>query len=404
MKTLFILVDALKSTYLTHDNMPFLYALSQKGKYIKNIIPSPGFCERSEIFTGLDSYDSGNFCAIGYLPEQSSYCKEKMPLFVFEMLGLLSKRYARSLAWHYYYKKQFSMGVYQIPYRSLSKYALTEDGKDNFVVKENILDSIIASGKTYTLDFFTSLNLRNNTRDIRRTIDECLNEGIDFIPYYIGEVDDAGHKYGNETEKIRPVLMKVDQIIEKLVTYALSQKYGVVVLGDHGMVPVSSRIDIEATIGRTKLKLHRDYEMFLDSTLARFWTYHPEASSIIRAELMNLHDFGIVIDSANCNQWRIPMDILCADGSPVYGDIIWCANSGVLISPDYFNPSSKELLGMHGYLKNCIGDGTGLLVSYYEGCEAEWSRQLHLSGVCGLICRMISVTPPNSTGWERKIT
>ena len=73
MKTIFVLVDALKTLYLTEDNMPFLFSLSQKSLYIKEILPCAGVCERSEIFSGLDGYDTGNFTAIGYIPEESPY-------------------------------------------------------------------------------------------------------------------------------------------------------------------------------------------------------------------------------------------------------------------------------------------------------------------------------------------
>ena len=33
----------------------------------------------------------------------------------------------------------------------------------------------------------------------------------------------------------------------------------------------------------------------------------------------------------------------------MYGDLIWLCNEGVVISPDYFSPSNKVILGMHGY-------------------------------------------------------
>ena len=50
MKIILFLLDAYKGEYLSKSNTPFLYNLSKKGKYIENIIPSAGFCERTEIF------------------------------------------------------------------------------------------------------------------------------------------------------------------------------------------------------------------------------------------------------------------------------------------------------------------------------------------------------------------
>lgn len=405
MKTLFILVDALKSNYLTSENMPFLDSLSKNGFHIQNIIPSPGFCERSEIFTGLDSYDSGNFSAIGYLPEYSPYKNEKIKLHIFEMFSCISKRYARSLAWLYYHKKALGMSIYQIPYKSLYKYALTEDGVDNFIRKKSILDSLDAAGKTYTLEFFTSLNSQNHTRCAKRTVEECINLGIDFIPFYIGEIDAVGHLYGSDIEKIRHSLIEVDKKIKKMYNYAYSRGYCVVVLGDHGMVPVSTRINMEEIMSKAKLKPYRDFEMFLDSTVARFWTQNKKVFVAIKEELKKLNKFGVVVDSSNSEQRRIPLDIKCEEGNSVYGDVLWCANPGILITPDYFNPITKKLNGMHGYLKTDMQNGTGLLVSHYNGCKAQKIDQLPLSGVCAYLCCMLDIMLPNSitNGWERTI-
>ena len=92
MKTVFLLVDALKSLYLTEENMPFLYSLSKKGYYVKQVIPCAGFCERSEIFSGLDGYDTGNFTAIGYLPGSSPYKDDGLVLSLFELIKRMSPR------------------------------------------------------------------------------------------------------------------------------------------------------------------------------------------------------------------------------------------------------------------------------------------------------------------------
>ena len=50
--------------YISKNQLFFIY-LKEQNLYVKKLIPSPGFCERSEIFTGLKPEKSGNFLAYG---------------------------------------------------------------------------------------------------------------------------------------------------------------------------------------------------------------------------------------------------------------------------------------------------------------------------------------------------
>ena len=63
---LVILLDAFRWDYLNPDDAPYLHKLSHEGIYVKKLKASAGFCERSEIFTGSNPADSGNFTAITF--------------------------------------------------------------------------------------------------------------------------------------------------------------------------------------------------------------------------------------------------------------------------------------------------------------------------------------------------
>ena len=58
-KFIFILLDAFRSDYINSNNTPFLNSLKEKSIYYKQVNPSIGFCERSEIFTGKKSLELG---------------------------------------------------------------------------------------------------------------------------------------------------------------------------------------------------------------------------------------------------------------------------------------------------------------------------------------------------------
>lgn len=398
MKTVFVLVDALKSLYLTEDNMPFLYSLSRKGRYVKQIIPCAGFCERSEIFSGLDSYETGNFSAIGYLPEESPYKGDQLILWIAEVLEMLNSRVARKLFRMWRLKHRRRLNPYRIPFRSLRFLALTEDGNVQLKPHRLIFDELRKKKLSYTLDGFTALSdigKRTNLEPVEFIASE-VKKCTDFIPIYIGTIDGVGHRFGIDIDNIRPYLLDVDKQLNEIWNIANEHGYSLCILGDHGMVPVTKKIDVMRAINSLNCKLHKDYEVFYDSTFVRFWFMNDVAQNSINNCLdKEFSDYGFKVDKINCVKYRIPLDIYSNDGNPVYGDLIWCANPGVLIFPDYFHSSVESENGMHGYIELVEGHGTGLLVEMYEGIKAEIIERAKSSSICGILCGLLNINEPN---------
>ena len=405
MKVVFVLVDALKSLYLTEENMPFLYSLSQKGYYIRQIIPCSGFCERSEIFSGLDGYDTGNFTAIGYLPEVSPYKDDGLMLGVFNIIKMISPRLYGRIFRHWRKVNNKAMNGYRIPPRSLKKFALTEDGEKKLISHNNIFQSLDENGLSYSLDGFTSLaDLKRRTEQtVEDLVSNEISKRTDFIPVYIGETDSIGHQYGSDIEHIRPTLRSVDKKLNMIYEMSRKAGYAFCVMGDHGMVPVEKKVDILSVITNTGCQLHKDYEAFYDSTMVRFWFYNEMAQRKIQKSLNDkFSDFGFFVDQSNCFKYRIPLDLVSEEGKPVYGDLVWCANPGVLVSPDYFHSSSESENGMHGYIDVVDGHGTGLFVAWYDGMTFFSKDKAHSSEICGELCKLLSIKHPNSN-WKRII-
>ena len=48
-KVILVLLDACRGDYINSDDTPFLARLSEEGRYYKYLVPSFGFCERTEI-------------------------------------------------------------------------------------------------------------------------------------------------------------------------------------------------------------------------------------------------------------------------------------------------------------------------------------------------------------------
>lgn len=405
MKLVFVLVDALKSSYVTPDNMPFLYDFCTKGTYYSSVIPSPGFCERSEIFTGLDCFQSGNCTAIGYMPEQSAYRNEKFSLFVARILELVIPKATRYAFDKYFRIRKKRMKSYLIPYSVLDKFALTEDGNTPLIDCRDIFDSLRESGLTYSLDGFTSLASSGQIglSAVSDFVKEGIDKALDFLPVYLGEADSSGHEFGADIEGMSNTLRRIDDLLSVLFDLAKGNGYAFAVLGDHGMVPVEVRVDVNKIVKQLGLKLGKDYLMFLDSTIVRFWFFNSVArQKIISCCKERLSQYGQLIDADNYETYNIPLDILNQQGMPVYGDLMWCANPGVLITPDYFNPPSKLVKGMHGYLITDPDDGVGMLA--FSSQEIRKEKTIALSDVCDKLCKLLGIAAPNDkTDWRRVI-
>ena len=92
MPVVLLLLDALRYDYVNVNTMPFLSALSLQSRYYKHIIPSYGFCERTEILTGMKPDISGYFTAIGYDKIGSPYLARGLSPLIDSISELLPER------------------------------------------------------------------------------------------------------------------------------------------------------------------------------------------------------------------------------------------------------------------------------------------------------------------------
>lgn len=404
MKTIFVLIDACKNMYVTEKYMPFTYEMSRNGRYISKIYPSPGFCERSEIFTGLDCYESGNFTATGWYPAFSQYKSFKRRLAFYDFLSKFSDRSARFVFRNSKIAKRVSLKSYRIPFRTLSNLILTEDGEERLADCENIFDILDEGGLSYTDQCFTSLT---SAADIPldklvKAVSDEASKDIYFIPAYIGIADSMGHIYGADVENLKPVLSKIDHVIAEIKNIADQREYALAVLGDHGMVPVHASVNIADAVKAAGYRLHKDYEMFLDSTYVRFWSESKGILAELEQSILEKFDSqGIMLDRNSGIKYRLPVDLSADDGHGIYGDMLWCANPGVIIAPDFFNPLTPPIRGMHGYLKTDDEHGTGIFISAGGGIPRKETQSAQLKDICAELCDILEIRRPDYSKWKR---
>ena len=292
-KVVLILVDALKYSYITKQNTPFLYQLSRNN--ISIVKPSGGFCERSEIFSGLTPNESDFFTALAY--------DERLNFFhsnhLFNCWRILEK-YPKNLSLLYpnFFTKKFyalfrkillklfklyhpnSINPYKIPLYLIPYFKYTEDELD-FTLYRNLKNKTIfnllkSKKKTYSMDSFTSLNYNNlNNDDTRfeRALKLIRSNKINFIPVYFNDIDKVGHDFGPDSYEIKNSLRNLDNILSSFSKEVLNSDPDtkLLFLGDHGMTKVNKSVNIEKILikmsSMIKVSPGKHYFYFVDSTI-----------------------------------------------------------------------------------------------------------------------------------------
>ena len=400
-KVILVLIDALRSDYITEEDSPFLYNFAKNNKYCKNVTQSRSFCERAEIFTGLSPRESGYFTAIGYCPEESPY----KDMAILSALSFFEKRFGKNR----YYKaaknriirlltrNKLSFRSYSIPLKILKYFSLTEDkhdfrDKDAFDGKDNVFKDCKNNGLNIYYDSFTALNFTKSPSDDSRLkmVEENINSDFNLYLMYIGIMDSCAHTYGPQSRERKLELKKLDDKLSIFYKNIISKNKDAkfIFLGDHGMADVHTKINVGKEIDdlaiENNLILGEDYIYFLDSTMLRVWYLNNRAREIIDNDLKNnitLKNNGFFVDEKTAIKEEIPFP------DDRYGHSLWMANLGVLIFPDFFH-NSKAYKGMHGYN---VDDSTSKGTCIVTADKYEYIDNIKLTDVYGILKKELNI-------------
>ena len=157
------------------------------------------------------------------------------------------------------------------------------------------------------------------------------------------------------------------------------------------MMDTPMSIDVQKIVHtsakRNGLKHCKDYLLFLDSTMARFWFFNEKSRKIIE-DIVNskLSNVGKVIDVEIAKKYKIPYQ------DTRYGDLIWWAKPGILIYPDYFHRFEKYK-AMHGY-DSYHEKMKGFSIIYSKDVEHKEIQEAQLVDVCPTICDLLEIRYP----------
>lgn len=327
------------------------------------LIPTFGFEPDAAYLAGLypDECDGGMH--FYFSPESSPFniarilpgCIDNSPEVVQLMIRRLLKLYVK-------HASKFSRIKYvshscRIPFKLLPYFDIAEKHlftEDSFANGRSIFSIIKKKSKSF---FCHSAPTHSTDSDAVLVDLEKADHPFDYIYIHIGDLDQVGHKYGPHSAEMLSALQKVDSKVERMWGY-LDNKYedfNFIIFGDHGMVEVKELLDFREIIKTVNLKLFKDYIYFLDSTLARFWCFNEKAKDLIESELNEIEK-GSVLSIEDKQKYHINYP------HNKFGDIIFLADPGVLIFPNYWNNSMPEK-GMHGYAPEYYGQQSAVIIS-----------------------------------------
>jgi predicted AlkP superfamily pyrophosphatase or phosphodiesterase len=299
---LVIIVDGCNEDYLTATDTPFLHKLKASSAYI-SMTTTPGFANRVEILTGKFPETTGTFV---------DFCRGKRRAFM-----PTAANTPREL----------------VPYFTVNQPMIAYKRAEKKRQPNNLLGILEHSGYRARFVYGTTARL---DRVVRR--EALAGKKVVFLHY--GETDHIGHEKGPSSSEIKEALRRIDHSIETAYRKALPHLDGMFVLSDHGMADITATVNIWEQLQRLDVRPAKDYLVFLNSPMVRFWFENERAERTVRTFLESLHPYGRIVAKSELKERRLPTD-------DRFGTLIFWARRGVHFCPDFYHRS--PLKGMHGY-------------------------------------------------------
>lgn len=398
---LFVILDAFRWDYLLEADSPTLFSMASQGIHAKKLVSSPGFTQRSSIFTGASPISHGNYTMYIYDPLHSPFWILRPFRYLLRKLpqrGFIYKAVRKIINQIPKFTSSWAPPA-EIPSNILPLISVTEDLKPIYkpgnLPKESLFDLFVESGISYK---YLMAPVSGRDEEVMNLAIESMEDCYQAVFVQFSDTDGLVHRFGSESEKRREIVHQADERVRKLkeVWEKKSISPWIVVIGDHGMADVEDYIDIQKMVEKFASTYHwingKEFLMFLDSTLARFWFLDQKVQKILEPFLRdNLQSRGRFLDKSYMENNKIPSN------SKKYGDLIWRANIGEGIFPDFFHSPSNQYKAMHGY--DCLEDkmkGTAIIFNKNLN-QHEIIEEARIQDITSTICDILSLRHPTSS-------
>ncbi|MFX0132589.1 MAG: alkaline phosphatase family protein [Candidatus Hodarchaeota archaeon] len=342
-KILMIILDGFSSKYMKKDMCPNLFNLAKK-YYFSKLEPMFGFQGiGAAIFSGASSNITGIFTEFS-LQKNVTLVNSGLLRVLMRLTDKIPDDDLCSMT-KYMLLKLFGdkrPGISNvIPYQIMSYFSpkirkeFTEEKSLGNI--KTIFDVLREYNMTYELQ---RPSYRNEIAMINSFATRMKSSKIpDLSVIHICSLDHIGHKYGPYSSEIKYAIKKIDNHITKLIYDR--RNIITIIFSDHGLIPVTNYVDLFKILKQLPLKLEKDYLIFLDSTIARFWFFNDYAKNMIRKKLSELR-CGNILSKSDMKK------LLIDNIGKEYGELFFALKEGYTFFPDFFRKNIPPK-GMHGY-------------------------------------------------------
>ncbi len=337
---IFILIDALGWNYI--KDRPFLSQIAVTKRRVKSIL---GFSSGviPSILTGKYPREHKHWSLYFYSPETSPFKWIRKLLWVPK--NILNTRLSRKIIEEtskriMKYKGYFE--TYLIPVEHLHLFDICEN-KNIYKPKgvrgaESIFDILKDKGIDYKC-FTYPLKDREIFTKAKMSF---KNTDSKFYFLYLSESDRILHSSCKDKVKVEEMIDSYEKEIKTLYETAKTQfeHVNLYVFSDHGMACVDKSFNLKKEIEVLGFKMPKDYAVFYDATMARFWFFNPEAKKFI-LEMLKSKNCGRILTSDELKNLGIDFE------DSMYGETIFLMNSGSVIIPSFMGNKTPQ--GMHGF-------------------------------------------------------
>jgi predicted AlkP superfamily pyrophosphatase or phosphodiesterase len=174
---------------------------------------------------------------------------------------------------------------------------------------------------------------------IIRSIPKSLNN-YDALFFKLNSLDRLGHEHGPLSDAVKQRVRYLDGLLRGLVG-ALDKDVTLIVMSDHGMVPVTRSFDLTGFLSHKGFEYGRHYISFVGATYVSFWFRSENYRDAIVKELNTL-EVGKFLTFAD--KVRLGIDNIGRE----YGEEIFVAEEHNVFFPEFYHRRQPPK-GMHGY-------------------------------------------------------
>ncbi|MHC4579938.1 MAG: alkaline phosphatase family protein [Planctomycetota bacterium] len=421
-KVVILLLDGFRWDYLNSADTPFLCQAKNQGVCVERLATTFGFTQSRAIFAGSNRLGSESFSLFAFDPANST--------FDFVRTDPRIKTFAKANHWwHSLHRLPFGRGLARrfedrfqkrsssfrnevvdqarrkipyafaghIPFAVLNHLRINYTGakvhEPDGLPYESIFDCLREASVKFAYLMHPEINC-DDDRVVEEIINSICSKESQVIFAQLSEADSVVHTCGPSSNLRRKVVGEIERKI-RILADALPEDVVWVVFGDHGMTDIDKRIDapllLSSVESRKGARLGRDYLLFLDATIARFCAISDLGRTFLGevAQDEGLCSSGEFLDEKKLLQMGV------TGNWREIADLIWLANNGAILDPNYLDGDASGMCGMHGYSPQ-FSDMDSLFLCWGPGIPRLTIQQAQLTSVCRTICDLVGIHAPGA--------